>query len=748
MSGCREQRFENMLFAYELGLLSDEERKELELHVLECESCLEELKYFREAALHLKHDKETKTVIRNIDSQLSDDQPVILRHKKSWRTFIPIAAAAAVLLLLVLQPWQIEIHPNREAVAAENRLAITSFENLADSEDSLKLGEIAANLLITDLSESQYLQVVTRQQLFDILRQLNKDITDLKDNDLCLEIAKKAGARWVLTGSILQLRPEIILTSNLIDVTTGNIITSLKVSGGADTTLFPVIDKLTASIKADLPIGLDVSSDSDRKIADLTSYSTDAYRYYLDGLEYYRKRYFSEARRSFEQVLEKDSTFAMAYYYLAVLKDPGLLDMALKYIHNAADIDQYYIKSLLAERDHDRAARDSILIRLLQHYPLEKRAFRLLGSSCYYRGKYEEAIAYFEKALALDPNYDEIYNMLSFAYSKMGNLKKAIEANDKYISIVPDEPNPYDSRGKIYGLHGQLDSSIASYRKALEIKPDYPSALENLGVMYVLHEEYDKATEFFHKMASAENKVLRSQGRYYLALIPLYQGRMKRALEVISDCMAADRLEGAESEQGYKHIIKAIIYEGIHRTDSAFNEIEKSLGYDKNGLHLYYWLMARNGNIQKANRELNQLKDTISDSSNLLYQYYLAKGEVDMAGGDIGEAIKSLEKAESISPILPVDYMLGQAYLKAGYFEKAIEIFEKRTSIYESYSVCRGTWSVKMHYFLGLAYEADGRLNDAKAQYERFLNIWENADTGIAEIEDARIRLNRLNNRS
>jgi hypothetical protein len=55
---------------------------------------------------------------------------------------------------------------------------------------------------------------------------------------------------------------------------------------------------------------------------------------------------------------------------------------------------------------------------------------------------------------------------------------------------------------------------------------------------------------------------------------------------------------------------------------------------------------------------------------------------------------------------------------------------------------------VKVHYFLGLAYEQSGWTKKAVEHYEEFLDIWKDADPGITEIEDARQRLARLKGRA
>ena len=748
MSECNDKRFEKMLHAYELGILSDRDRKEFELHIMECEHCLEEVRRFDNTAEHIKFDEHIRDTVREITIEESTDEQGITYRQKLWKTLIPAAAAVLVFIILILKPWEIEIRPSHEAVAAQRRLIIMNFENLADPDDSQRLGEIAANLLITDLSESHYIQVVSNQQMYDIRQQIERGDSIYSNKDIAVEIARRANAQWVLMGSILQTEPELITTIRLIDVPSGDLINSQKIVGETDSTIFALIDKITVAIKGFLPIPSLSRQETDPMITEMTTGSTDAYRYYLDGIDYYRKRLYLKAQRSFEQVLEHDSTFAMAYYYLALIKDRTMLNKAVEYSDNCSEKDKSYIKSLQASRGGDEATATSILEGLLERYPDEKYALRLLGNSKYRRGQFEKAIEYYKRALKLDPYYKEVLNNLAYAYSRMGNFKKAIETNDIYISIFPDESSPYDARGTIYGLFGKLDSSIIAYRKALEITPDFHSSLEELGAMYIFNEEYDKAAECFHELASSASKSIRSMGRYYLALIPLYQGKIIQSLKVMDDCMAADRLEGAETEQGYKHIIKAVIYEGIDKPDSALSEIEKAMEFYGDKHQLYFYLLARSGKMAEADQQVEQLKDSLDDSVQKIYMYQFAAGSVNLVKGNFEESIISLEKAAEISDDLPVSYLLGRAYLESSRYNEAIEEFEKQLSKFTTYRVCRGIWSVKMHYYLGMSYEGAGMYTEAIKQYERFLYLWKDADMKIDEIEDAQARLARLTSKS
>lgn len=137
-------------------------------------------------------------------------------RKISLRVAVPaVLIVLALVLLLVVDPLELLNPSDREIAPGENVLAIMYFDNLAQGGDPQRLGEIITNLLITGLSQSQDLKVVSNQRLYDILKLQGLEDTKVIDRTTATEVAKAAGARWMMLGSILQVSPQMVVTSRL-----------------------------------------------------------------------------------------------------------------------------------------------------------------------------------------------------------------------------------------------------------------------------------------------------------------------------------------------------------------------------------------------------------------------------------------------------------------------------------------------------------------------------------------------------
>jgi hypothetical protein len=87
--------------------------------------------------------------------------------------------------------------------------------------------------------------------------------------------------------------------------------------------------------------------------------------------------------------------------------------------------------------------------------------------------------------------------------------------------------------------------------------------------------------------------------------------------------------------------------------------------------------------------------------------------------------------------------LLARVYAKRGEVGKAIAEYERLFKQDVSADVTYLVHPI-YHYRLGLLYERAGEGTKAKAQFEKFLDVWKDADPGQAEVEDAKARLKAL----
>ena len=683
---------------------------------------------------------------------------------KKKRSPILIPALAVLILalaLLIFKAFQVEIGPHRGAMAEENSLAIMYFENVADPEDSDRIAQMITSLLITDLSESQYMRVMSRQRLYDILKLMGQEDLKVIDKTVASEVARRAGVKWIMTGNILQTEPSIVLTAEISEAATGKIIASERVSGQEGEDLFAVVDMLSAQTKRDLALPEEARGELDRSVADVTTHSPEAYRYYLEGLDYQNKLYATDAEESYRKALDYDSTFAMAYFRLGLLKEGeergSFMAKALQYSDQVSQKEKLFIKSMSETTEGKFANGIEEMEKLAQRYPDDKEVHFWLG--VFYRQvpeRRQEAVSSLNRAIEIDPLYKTAYNMLAYTYDQLDDFEKSLWAINKYVSIAPDEANPYDTRGDLYGFNGQIEQAMGSYRKALEVKPDFYHSLIKLGHMHLFRREYVRAESCYKAVASCDEKSYRAGGRTLLALIPMYRGRLDEAIEVLDDGIAADRMEQVGGgRNAYKHYLKAEIYARKEQWDLAIEETERGRAVQLEAdpetpvgsRDFLACVLVESGKETQAREVLSELKKDLEEKTpQALYAYWQALGCVELFTGNADVAVTHLEKAvqEAVEDPFLGRVFLAQAYLEVGRHGEVVSLLEGVLSRYDETRAARPIWSVRAHYYLGLAYERSGWNRKAVEQYEEFLDIWRDADPGIEYVEDAKERLEKL----
>ncbi len=683
------------------------------------------------------------------------------------KVLIPSLVLVVALAILLLKPWKLEIGPGQEATAIGNRLAIMNFVNVADNSDTGKFGEISADLLMTDLAESKYISVVSSQRLYDILRQLGHESQKGISRDVATGVAGKARARYLLTGSILQTEPNMVITSRLVDITTGDVIASQKVSGETGETIFAVVDKLSAAVKSDLSLPESAMAEPEIPVIDLTTNSLEAYKHYLEGQRLFYKGLYPESKLALRKAIALDSTFAMAYLPLATIlavdRDPEallLISEANRLADKTTTRERLFIRALYAyfHKNYDESYNH--LYELVEKYPDDKHAIYWLGwMTLHDRRQPEKAIEYFSKVLELDSLFMNAYDQMAKAHFDLNNYEKSLWYLDKYIDMNPDDVYPYFTRGKIHYYNRDFEKAIQDFEKSIQLKSDFYNSYVYLAPLYLKKDDFEKARFSYQILASDhENRARRSDARTGLALVSMFQGKLHEALTILNEGIRQDSLEnafhGAEGDMAHKYFFKAKIYLEKEYLDSALYFAEQcmnacSMVKTENELcfaQYYVEFLARAGEYSLAEQQADEMKRKLTDAGEPLGVYWYTMACIEQSRNNFKEAENYIDKALETGRYFDYEYKKALICLAAEQAEMAIELFvDIQLNRIDEY------WPLlmsRLDYYLGVAYELNGRNSKAIEQYVTFLNRWKNADPGIFEVDDAKKRVARLKSKT
>jgi tetratricopeptide (TPR) repeat protein len=118
----------------------------------------------------------------------------------------------------------------------------------------------------------------------------------------------------------------------------------------------------------------------------------------------------------------------------------------------------------------------SVAFNFFARSGLYAEAQRQLGNVLSQKGRVDEAIVLFEKALAIQPDNAQAHNSLGVALLKKGMVDAAIPHFRKVLASDSRVPMAHYNLANALLYQGQLDEAVHLYQKALAIRPDYADA--------------------------------------------------------------------------------------------------------------------------------------------------------------------------------------------------------------------------------------------------------------------------------
>ena len=200
------------------------------------------------------------------------------------------------------------------------------------------------------------------------------------------------------------------------------------------------------------------------------------------------------------------------------------------------------------------------------------RNFTNRGIDLFLTGSYEEALSYFDNALAIDPNY--IYALLNKGntLSDLGREQDAISYFDKALTVDPNNPDVLNSKGISLAHLGNYKLAISYYDKTLSTDPKHVESLYNKAIALSHLGEYDEAILYYDKVLEIDPSDTEALLRKGIALAELRDN--EESLKVLESVLEIEP-DNAEA-LGYK----GMALSHLGRYDEAIGYLNKSLSIE------------------------------------------------------------------------------------------------------------------------------------------------------------------------
>ena len=269
---------------------------------------------------------------------------------------------------------------------------------------------------------------------------------------------------------------------------------------------------------------------------------------------------------------------------------------------------------LEAQRGNPQAAVD-LIGRAIKVDGRNPAAHNNRGNALRALGRHKEALASFDKALTLRPDYPEALNNRGNALRDLGRAREALVSYDKALALRPDNLESLSNRGNALRDLKRPEDALASFDRALALRPDNPEVLNNRGNALCDLGRHDEALASFDRALALRSdyaeahynrgNVLRGLRRHdealasydhALALKPDYveahnnrgtvlreRGRLDEALAAFESALAT-RPDYADALENRGHVLHA-----LKRPDEAIASFQAALacGGDRPLLHYY-----------------------------------------------------------------------------------------------------------------------------------------------------------------
>jgi serine/threonine protein kinase/Flp pilus assembly protein TadD len=389
------------------------------------------------------------------------------------RTRVTLAAAALLILgasAAIIFLWMRAQNSISNLGTPEKSIAVLPFENRSEDKANAYFADGIQDEILTRLANIADLKVISRTST----RQYQNKPANLR------EIAKQLGVANILEGSVQKVADQVRVNVQLINAQTDSHLWA-DIYDRKLTDIFGVETEIAKRIAESLQAKL--TGREEQALAVKPTNNPEAYDAYLRGLAFdarYSSSYSPDLMRKatafYERAVQLDPNFALAWARLSRANgriyfncdDTTCMarrEAAKRALENAQKLEPNSPETLLALgyyqysvlRDYGPAK--ATFERVSKMLPSSSEVPNALAIVSRRKGQWDESVAYWERALALDPRNMELLMPAAETYDMLRQFPAALRLYDRALDITPNNSDVIVAKASVYQAQGDLQEA-------------------------------------------------------------------------------------------------------------------------------------------------------------------------------------------------------------------------------------------------------------------------------------------------
>jgi tetratricopeptide (TPR) repeat protein/predicted Ser/Thr protein kinase len=634
--------------------------------------------------------------------------PPVRSAERRW-----IYAAAAIVTVAIAVSAYFLIH-RRPALTEKDTILVADFVNTTG--DSIFDGTLRRALSV-DLEQSPFLNVFPDQKVRETLKFMGRLPDARITSEVAREISQRNGIRAVLGGTIASLGSRYMITVDAVNVSTGESLGTGQAQADSKEQVVDALGRATSALRGKLGESLASIQRFNKPLVEATTSSLEALKAYTLGNEKHNANEDLASIPFYQQAIELDPNFAMAYAEL------GTASGNLRQFKLA----EHYRQKAFELRDR---ASERERLYITAHYYADA-------------GQFEKGVAAYELYKQTYPRDPTPYVNLAVDYNLFGQFEKALESAREAISVAPKLYYAYDEQAKSYMALNRLDEAKAILKSGLQ---QTDSLALHLDLALIALVQGDKAA------LEREDTLVQKSPEFELDVIirnanmAAARGQVRRAADLyMSAAQTAERLKLNEVA-ALTIANQAVIEAELQLQDRARREANEAFAISDSRVATLNAAvaLALAGEDAKALQMINDIGRRRPEDTVVQFIFTPEVRAVSQLNrGNSRQALEMLNASTSYDRgFLVLLFTRASAYLQARQTEETSREFQRVLALKGLHPDSPFMSLAQLGMARVYALEHDEA--KARAAYQDFLALWKDADPDVPILKQAKAEYEKL----